>query len=116
MKMTAFPLFTSFIIVVALLSNLYTPVNAKGRKFNGLASHKYENKNVLMANQLSFAKAPLTSAMTWQAPIDHFDSGNNATFAQRYYVNDAFYDASKNGPVFFEVFQIAAPMPKYINF
>jgi hypothetical protein len=47
----------------------------------------------------SFLKAA-AKAKTWQAPVDHF-SKDNASFAQRYYVDDQFWNG--DGPVFFEI-------------
>ena len=40
-------------------------------------------------------------AQYWDAPQDHFNDSNTATYKQKYYVNDAYW--SKGGPVFLEI-------------
>ena len=37
----------------------------------------------------------------WDAPQDHFDDSNSATYKQKYYVNDEYYQ--KGGPIFLEI-------------
>mmetsp|Transcript_23139 Transcript_23139/g.31695 ORF Transcript_23139/g.31695 Transcript_23139/m.31695 type:complete len:473 (-) Transcript_23139:183-1601(-) len=41
----------------------------------------------------------LTSSLTWSAKLDNFDASNQATFEQRFYVNDQYWEAGV-GPVF----------------
>ena len=42
-----------------------------------------------------------STAKSWQAQVDNFDSSNNATYAQRYFVNDQYWD--RKGPVFYYI-------------
>lgn len=45
-----------------------------------------------------------TDALTWQAPVTHFDPLNNDTFSQRYYVDATYYKGSEtDAPVFFMI-------------
>ena len=41
------------------------------------------------------------AALIFNSKVDNFDSSNNATFAQRYYVDNTYWDGK--GPVFFEI-------------
>jgi pimeloyl-ACP methyl ester carboxylesterase len=40
-------------------------------------------------------------AFTWQAKVDHFDTSNNDTYAQRYYIDKQYWNG--DGPVFLSI-------------
>jgi pimeloyl-ACP methyl ester carboxylesterase len=42
-----------------------------------------------------------STAQTWSAQVDNFDSSNNSTYLQRFYVDDQYYDGE--GPVFYSI-------------
>ena len=43
-----------------------------------------------------------SSPLTWQAQVDNFSAQDNRTYAQRYYINDQYYDPV-NGPIFLNI-------------
>ena len=43
------------------------------------------------------------TALKWDAQVDNFDKSNNATFDQRYYVNEQYWTEASPGPVFFSI-------------
>jgi hypothetical protein len=67
-------LLVALVVCVALVSALHEiPERArKGELYKQLLSSHYGGLTALKATPL-----------TWQAPVDHFDSSNNATFSQR---------------------------------
>ena len=58
-------------------------------------------------SQRKFGKDGLgtnSESFTWQAPLDHFDEENAATFTQHYFVDDQYFDYSDpEAPVFFQI-------------
>lgn len=48
---------------------------------------------------LSGARTGANDAQFWQAKVDNFNAADNRTYAQRYFVDDRYYD-SESGPVF----------------
>lgn len=71
-------LFIALVLCVALVSGLHEiPERArKGEFYKQLLTKHYHH----VAGGLAGLKA---TPLTWQAPVDHFDASNNATFAQR---------------------------------
>jgi len=47
------------------------------------------------------ANLKASEAQYWDARVDHFDSSNNATYKQRYYVDSQYWDGV--GPVFLQI-------------
>jgi len=88
-------LFNTVFLVLFLLAFSYAlkdlPERARGGSF-------YKD---LMAKQQP-ANLKASPAQTWQAPLDHFDASNTATFPQRFYVNDLYWKKG-SGPVFYEI-------------
>jgi pimeloyl-ACP methyl ester carboxylesterase len=79
------------VAVAVLVSSLKEiPAHARG----GIA---YQNQK----GKLYSSNLKASSALTWNAKVDNFDAASNSTFAQRYYVDNQYWDGS--GPVFFEI-------------
>jgi hypothetical protein len=57
-------------------------------------------KNFLAKTQKKSVSAKSAEPLIYNSRLDNFDANNNATFAQRYYVNDEFWEVG-SGPVFF---------------
>lgn len=83
-------------LAIALLVVLFCVAAANKLEWykNGLA-YKNHVKNGLL-------KASASPAFTWNAPVDHFDTASNSTFAQRYYIDAQYWDKGK-GPVFYSI-------------
>lgn len=54
-----------------------------------------------LANSGKSVQSKSQSALIFNSRVDNFDLSNNATFSQRYYVNDQFWDGT--GPVFYYI-------------
>lgn len=78
--------------VAALLGSAFQelPERARGGKAYQELLARSKTNTVLKAAQ----------PLIYTSDLDNFDSANNRTFAQRYYVNDEFW-APGSGPVFF---------------
>ncbi len=70
--------FVALVLCIALVSGLHEiPQRArKGELYQQLLAKHYQH---MPGGLASFKATPLT----WQAPVDHFDASNNATFSQR---------------------------------
>ncbi len=89
---TKMRLFISFIVSLALVHGLKDlPERARG----GEGYKMYLKQNGLTAKAGE-------GALSWQAKVDNFDVKNNATYSQRYYVNDKYWNKGV-GPVFYEI-------------
>jgi hypothetical protein len=82
------------IVVVAVILGVsavdYLPERARGGLLYQQFLQKY-GKKLLDSSE----------ALIFNSKIDHF-SNSSATFAQRYYVNDLYWDKT-NGPVYYEI-------------
>jgi protoheme ferro-lyase len=77
--MLVMSLFIALVVLAAVVSGLHEiPERArKGEFFKQQVAQHYSHVSESLLKQLQ------SSALTWQAPVDHFDLTNNATFAQR---------------------------------
>mmetsp|Transcript_64794 Transcript_64794/g.180048 ORF Transcript_64794/g.180048 Transcript_64794/m.180048 type:complete len:468 (-) Transcript_64794:401-1804(-) len=76
-------------LVLAASANLAPPHRARGGK-------AYE-----LYLEREGAPPTSTDAQYWDAPQDHFDDANTATYKQKYYVNSEYYQ--EGGPIFLEI-------------
>eukprot|EP00600_Ochromonadales_sp_CCMP1393_P016556 CAMPEP_0175023094 /NCGR_PEP_ID=MMETSP0005-20121125/15671_1 /TAXON_ID=420556 /ORGANISM="Ochromonas sp., Strain CCMP1393" /LENGTH=477 /DNA_ID=CAMNT_0016281399 /DNA_START=39 /DNA_END=1472 /DNA_ORIENTATION=+ len=59
-------------------------------------------KEFLQKHNDKISQLKTATAQTWNAQVDNFDATNNATFEQRYYLDDQYWlKGGKKGPVFF---------------
>lgn len=88
-------MFVSFVVLLCILSIVWEAAALKDlpeRARSGKAYLQYaeEHKNL---------KASLPKY--WTSRVDNFDSNNNATFSQKYFVDNTYWDGK--GPIFFEI-------------
>jgi serine protease 16 len=68
---------------------------------NAVRFHSTVNPSAPAFQSYVAASGVSSSGLTWDAPVDHFDGQNTATFKQRYFVNDTYWlQGDKKGPVF----------------
>lgn len=87
-------MFISVIVVLALCCVLFSNalVELPERARGGFA-YKLSQKHSMRLGD--------NTPLFWSAKVDNFDVTNNATFQQRYYVDNQYWDGK--GPVFFEI-------------
>ena len=87
-------MFVSLVVVFTLCCVLYTNalVELPERARGGLAYKLSQQHNIRLGDN---------TPLFWSAKVDNFDAVNNATFQQRYYVDNQYWDGK--GPVFFEI-------------
>jgi pimeloyl-ACP methyl ester carboxylesterase len=79
-------------VCVSALKEL--PAHARG----GIA---YQHQYGKLYNTHGLKASNASAALIYNSKVDNFDASNAATFAQRYYVDDQYWDGK--GPVFFEI-------------
>ena len=93
--------FFSFIVVCALCALVSSFHEIPERAKSGRAYKEMLARVAAGAVKSQNGKVASNTPLTWNAPVDHFSVENNSTFAQRYYVDDQFWNGE--GPVFYYI-------------
>lgn len=82
-----FAILVAYITIVCIQGNKEIPEHARGGSFYA---------------SISSSLVKTSSALTWSAKVDNFDTTNSsATFLQRYYVDETYWDGL--GPIFLDI-------------